>query len=235
MVPCLRDFERFYETPLGHCVRRIVRLRCQAVFESWRGSPGPVLFCGYALPYADLWAGDSIILMHQAQGACAWPDIRHNRVVLGNTQTMPLRAHQFQKAVLIHSLEFDHETTFGDQLWEVLAPEAEVLMIVPNHRSALVQWGHTPWGWGTSSPFSEFKNLLTSVGFELEEYKNFFFVPPAHHPVVLSSADFCEKWGPYLLGPFGGLWLVRARKRVCAPVTPGTHSFVWRPQTFQTI
>jgi len=124
--------------------------------------------------------------------------------------------------ILMHALE-GAGTNAQDvlrEVWRVLKGNGRLLMIVPNRRGIWAHGDRTPFG--TGQPYSAFqiKDTLRDRGFLVDRMFRALFLPPSNLRLILSMADFLEKFGEIVFPGFGGLLVMEAGKQLYAPLTP---------------
>jgi SAM-dependent methyltransferase len=217
------DLREFYQSPLGQTVRRILRSRLRRIWPNVKGER--ILALGYGTPLLRPLLSEADVLfamMPAAQGVAYWPREGPNRSVLTELDDLPLADSSVDRVILMHALE-GAGTNAQDvlrEIWRVLKGNGRLLMIVPNRRGIWAHGDRTPFG--TGQPYSAFqiKDTLRDRGFLVDRTWRALFLPPSNSRLVLSMADFFEKFGELVFPGFGGLLVMEAAKQLYAPLTP---------------
>lgn len=213
------DLREFYLSPLGRLVRRLLR---EKIAQIWPDSNGEsILALGYGTPLLRPWLGKSeqiIVMMPDAQGVAYWPREGPNMACLADLGALPLPDASVNRVLLLHALETSvAPEAVLDEVWRVLKPNGQALVLVPNRRGL---WAHseaTPFGAGQPYSTSQLKSLLRKQGFLTERSWHALFVPPSSSRLTLAVAGFFETYGPRLFPAFGGVLVMEASKQVYAP------------------
>lgn len=142
---------------------------------------------------------------------------------------LPIVTDSVDVVVLPHSLEFHsnpHELL--REVDRILIPEGHVVVLGFNPWSLwmlarlMLKWrGHAPWAGRFLSP-NRLKDWLSLLGFEIVYSRSYFYRPPIPEPAVLNKLKFIERMGRVCWPPFGGGYVMVARKRVytLTPIRP---------------
>ncbi len=219
------DLREFYQSPLGHAVRAAIRAKLADIWPQVRGER--ILALGYGVPLLrpllDERDVSLIAMMPAEQGVAYWPREGPNMACLAETGSLPLPDGCIDRAILMHALEGTSQpTAMLREVWRVLKGNGRLLAIVPNRRGLWAHSDRTPFG--TGRPYSGFqiKDMLRDHGFLVERMWRALYLPPSSSRLVLSMADYAEKYGNRLFPGFGGVLLTEAGKQVYAPL--GTKS-----------
>jgi SAM-dependent methyltransferase len=213
---CLRDW---YTSPLGRQLEAVERAALDDLL--------PGLF-GYHL----LQVGASCTTPLAGQSPI------HHRVVIDDDPTapscavaagatqLPVASDSVDVVLLHHALEFAADPRQAlREVERVLIPEGVVVIVGFNPYSS---WGargwvrrrqgDAPWcGHFLSQP--RLRDWLALLGFDTLHNRNLFYRPPLRRPGLLRRTALLESWGTRWWRPFGGIYVVVARKRV-ATLTP---------------
>lgn len=217
------DLKSFYATPLGAVARRMV---LRAIRSRWDQLSGLALLgLGYPGPYLDdLREGTerTIAFMPARQGVIAWPSRALSATSLVEATDMPLRDQVVDRVLLIHALETsDDPAALMNEVWRILAPSGQVMIIAPNRRGPWARGDFTPFGHG--QPFSrrQLTALLRQALFTPTHWGEALYVPPIQKRFFLRTALAWERFGAALSLPFAGVHVIEATKQVYRPAIAG--------------
>jgi SAM-dependent methyltransferase len=135
------------------------------------------------------------------QGVMRWPQDSPNRSCLVDDKQLPFIDSLFDQVLVVHALEYaEPARRLLRELWRVLAPGGELLLLVPNRGSLHTVLDASPFANGR--PFSA-SQLLTLL-------RDSLFEPKVAHTAVA------------LPGVFSGTWLDRMLVRAL-PKSGGIH------------
>jgi SAM-dependent methyltransferase len=216
------ELAEFYASPLGLVARRLIRRQIRRIWPSLGGLD--LLGFGYATPYLRMFTEEtrrSVALMPAAQGVMRWPKSGPSAVALAEEAALPLADASFERILLVHALEHSEEVRpMLREMWRVLAPEGQLLVIVPHRTSPWAASERTPFGHGQPYSRTQIARLLEDCLFEPGRPQSGLFLPPFRSRLVLRSPGSWDSVGAHLWPGFGGIVLIEAAKRVYA--TPGT-------------
>ncbi len=223
MYQDVAELRAFYARPLGQAVRRLLGHRIRA---RWRNVSGQTLFgLGYAAPYIGAYRREAAslgALMPAAQGALVWPREGDSLSVLVDEMHLPLPDNSVDKLLAVHCLENAEQTRHVlREMWRILTPEGQLLLIVPNRRSMWARFDSTPFGHGRPYSRSQLARLLREAMFAPNDWSWALHVPPLESKVVLRSAIAFERVGARVWPGFGGIIMVEAGKQLIAPTLTG--------------
>lgn len=213
------DLREFYISALGRLVRQLL---CQKLARIWPDVRGEVVLAlGYGTPLLRPWLGEAQLLMAMmpdAQGVAYWPREGPNIACLVDLCSLPLADSSVDKVILLHALETaaDPEALL-DEVWRVLKPNGQALILAPNRRSLWALSEATPFGSGQPYSKSQLKSLLRKQGFLSERSWYALFMPPSVSRLSMLLARFLEKYGPHLCPAVGGVLIMQASKQIYAP------------------
>ncbi|MDD3182509.1 MAG: methyltransferase domain-containing protein [Alphaproteobacteria bacterium] len=213
------DLREFYISPLGRLVRRLLREKLALIWPDLRGES--VLALGYGTPLLRPWLGtveQVLAMMPDAQGVAYWPREGPNVACLADLRNLPLPDASVNRIILLHALEtaLDPDAVL-DEVWRILKPNGQALVIVPNRRGL---WAHseaTPFGAGQPYSKTQLKSLLRKQGFLTERSWYALFMPPLVSRLSMALASLFEKYGPRVCPAFGGVLVMEASKQIYAP------------------
>lgn len=214
------DLCEFYARPLGAVVRRLLTHRMRA---RWRRVEGQtVMGLGFPIPYLGAFRTEARrlgALMPAEQGAVVWPPGEPCATVLVDENRLPLADNSVDRLAVIHGLEFaDHISLYLRELWRVLAPEGQILLVVPNRVGLWARTDVSPFGHGRPYTKSQLERLLIDAMFTPLDFSWALHVPPIERRLVLRSAIAFERMGQRFWPSSGGLLLVEAKKELMKPV-----------------
>jgi SAM-dependent methyltransferase len=220
------QLQRWYGSPLGQRLQQ----REKAVLDQVL----PNLFGFHLLQVGQPAAGDLLSasrIVHRMVMEEVGP-LRGGAQQMG---TERFRGRSEQLAVASDSIDvllLPHTLEFVGRPHEVLR-EAERVLIPEGH---LVVLGFNPWslfgfrrllgGWRETSPWCghfystlRLKDWLALLGFDTVLVQHYFFRPPLQHDGIMRRLGVMERGGERFWSPFGGAYLLVAKKRV-ATLTP---------------
>ncbi len=221
------DLREFYISPLGRVVRRLLREKLTGIWPSLTGET--LLALGYGTPLLRPWLGQVerlVAIMPDAQGVAYWPREGPNVSCLADLSQLPLPDCSVDKVILLHALEpaLDPEAVL-DEVWRVLKPNGQALVVVPNRRGLWAHSDATPFGSGQPYSKSQLKSLLRKQGFLTERSWYALFLPPSASRLALSLAGLLEKYVARLCPAVGGVLVMEASKQLYAPTMVKVRSF----------
>ena len=216
----LRDF---YARPLGITVRRLLTHRLRA---RWRNVQGEtVVGLGFAPPFLGPYRGEAARLgafMPEVQGALVWPRKGDKHAVLAQESNLPLPDNSVDRLLGVHCLETTEQVRpMLREIWRVLAPSGELVLIVANRRSVWARTDTTPFGHGRPYSRGQLDKLLKQAMFSPVNWAYALQMPPLERQIVLRSAVAMERFGSSLLPGMGGVIIVGAKKELLAPTAVG--------------
>lgn len=213
------DLREFYISPLGRLARRLLREKLTQIWPSLTGET--LVALGYGTPLLRPWLGQAariMAMMPDAQGVAYWPREGPNVSCLADLTKLPLPDCSVDKVILLHALEpaLNPEVVM-DEVWRILKPNGQALVVVPNRRGLWAHSDATPFGSGQPYSKSQLKSLLRKQGFLTERSWYALFTPPSSSRLAMVIASLLEKYGPRLCPAFGGVLVMEASKQIYAP------------------
>jgi len=213
------DLREFYVSPLGELVRRVLRAKTGRIWPLMRGEK--VLALGYGTPLMRPWLGQDatlLAMMPDTQGVAYWPREGPNVACLADPCNLPLADESVSRVLLMHALETAHDPAeLLSEVWRVLKPNGQALIIVPNRRGLWTYSEATPFGTGQPYSTQQLRTLLKSQGFLAERSWHALFAPPMTFRLSLMVASVLERVASFLCPAFGGVLIMEASKQVFAP------------------
>lgn len=213
------DLQEFYESPTGQTVRRLLCAQVRAIWPSLAGER--VLALGYAVPLLRDWALDAATvaaMMPAEQGVAYWPREGPNVSVLVDSSNLPLEDQSIDRVVVMHGLEgASAPQSLLREIWRVMRGQGRLLMIVANRRGLWAHGDSTPFGVGRPYSSSQIRDFLRDEGFLAERVWRALYMPPTDSRLVMSMADWFERYGRICFPGFGGVLMLEAGKQIFAP------------------
>lgn len=209
MRPTVEELRAYYATRHG---QRVARQLAATVAPAIRhGATARLLGLGYCTP---LLAGLDpakverlALIMPEGSGAKPWPPNGGSCVAQGDEFNLPFTEALFDQALLAHSLEYaEPPRKLLRELWRVLAPAGELVLIVPNRLGLWTHFEATPFGRGRPWGKGELSRLLQESMFEPIACRTALVAPP------VKGLRWLDKPLTRIARRFGGIHFVLARK-----------------------
>ncbi len=218
------DLTGFYATPLGGLARRLI---ANKVRTHWRRAEGETMIAlGFGTPYLGSYRGEVRRMgafMPASQGALVWPPKGPVNTVLVEEGRLPLADNSVDKLLAIHCLELSEQARpLLREMWRVLAPEGQLLLVVPNRLGVWSRREATPFGHGQPYSRLQLERLLHDTLLTPTEWSTALHALPVRNRFAMKWAPTMEKFGARLWPRFAGVIIVEARKEVAAPLQTGT-------------
>ena len=214
------DIRSFYAGPLGRVTKQIIS---DHIRHRWNKTQSvAVLGLGYATPYLDPFIGEAervISVMPARQGVVNWPADRPSATVLASSDALPFPNASIDRVLVIHGLETqDNPQDMLSELWRILTPGGQLMIVTPNRRGLWARVDKTPFGHG--QPFSrrQLTDLLREALFSPAHWSEELHFPPFKGSMLAKTAVAWEKLGNALALPFAGVHVVEATKLLYRPV-----------------
>ena len=160
--------------------------------------------------------------MPAAQGALVWPPTGPVSTVLVEEARLPLPDNSVDKLLAVHCLKFSGQAKpWLREIWRVLAPEGEVILVVPNRNGVWSRREATPFGHGQPYSRPQLERLLREVMFTPTSWSTALHTLPVGHPLSVRWAPKMERLGASLWPTFAGVIVVAARKELSSPIGTG--------------
>jgi len=212
----LRDF---YTRPLGLAVKRLLTHRLRSHWRSVRGET--IIGLGYAAPFLGPYRDEAErigAIMPAAQGALVWPRIGDKLTVLAEEDNLPLSDNSVDRLLAVHCLETaERVRPMLREIWRVLKPQGQVVLIVPNRRSIWARSDLTPFGHGRPYSRAQLEQLLEEAMFSAASFNYALHAPPIERQFILRSITGLERIGARFWPGIGGVIMVEGIKEVVAP------------------
>jgi len=215
MVHDIPQLASFYASPLGQQVRADLAVALSPYYRFAQGKS--VVGFGFATPYLTPFmakAARCFALMPARQGAFAWPHPDHVATALVEEENLPLPDASIDCFLLVHALEeVKNAAQTLRELWRVLVPGGQLIMIVPN-RYGLWAWAdHAVFGGTHSYSRRQLQSLLHEEDFSpLALYAALHFWPRKDWQIKHHSRLY-ERFARHVIPSLGGVWVVQAQKQ----------------------
>lgn len=224
MRPDVLTLHRFYQTSMGQSASQLIH---QSLAPLWSAPHTPLYGLGFALPYLALdkqsrqnqQEPDQIhshfALMPAAQGVFHWPTMQESSTVLVDEFHLPVADSSVERLLMMHAIEHcDRPAHLFREIWRVLAPGGQVIVVAPNRRRTWSALDTTPFGHGQPYSRNQLSALMANQMLPPEKWDTALMVPPLFWPGTSRLMRVMEK-GLHSLGKnMGGALVVSARKQV---------------------
>jgi SAM-dependent methyltransferase len=211
----------FYDSPLGQVTRRVIQRQLRMVWPGARGMR--VLGFGFAIPYLRGFAAEAeriIALMPENHGPHCWPGPRSLSAV-GEEDALPFPDAVFDRVLMVHGLETaEAGRPLMRQIWRVMAPDARLLIVVPNRTSLWAQVDRSPFAQGRPFTHSQLERLLRDSMFVAERWDSALLLPPLKSRRLVRSGFGWERTGRTFWPRLAGVHVVEASKSMYAVAPP---------------
>ena len=135
-----------------------------------------------------------------------WPSAGANVALAADPCHLPFHEAMFDQLLVSHSLETaERPAVLLRELWRVLAPAGELVLVVPN-RSLWSLAETTPFGQGRPYGRGELRRTLAAAMFEVTSWRTALYAPP------LRGLGWSERLLARIVPGFGGVQIVTASK-----------------------
>lgn len=223
MRPDVLAMHRFYQSPMGAAASRLIH-SCVAPLWSVAQST-PLYGLGYALPYLELLDDENqeppvgnqrhFALMPAAQGVFHWPSMEQSATALVDEYRLPIADSSVERMLVIHAIEHcDRPAHLCREIWRVLAPGGQVIVVTPNRRRTWSALDTTPFGHGQPYSRGQLSTLMAEQMLPPEKWDTALMVPPLFWPGSARLMKVMERSMHSLGKNMGGALVVSARKQV---------------------
>ncbi len=224
MRPDVLAMHKFYQTPLGQAVSQLIH-RC--VNPLWSATEKPLYGLGYALPYLEHARDEADLvgyfaLMPAAQGVFHWPSMQESATALVDEYHLPIADSSIDRLLVVHAIEHsDRPAHLFREIWRVLAPGGQVVVVAPNRRRTWSALDTTPFGYGQPYSRTQLSSLMADQMLPPEKWDTALMVPPLFWPGTAKLMRGVER-GMHSLGKnMGGALVLSARKQVYGTLVEG--------------
>ncbi|MEO0388185.1 MAG: methyltransferase domain-containing protein [Pseudomonadota bacterium] len=226
----LRSF--YYRTQLGRMVQGTLQAALRRLWPDARGMT--IAGFGFAAPFLRPFLAEAervLCLMPGQQGVMPWPTGAPNLSALVEETDWPIAAGTIDRLIVAHGLETcERADDLMEEIYRVLAPGGQVIVIVPNRAGMWARRDATPFGYGRPYSFRQVEALLREHKFIPERHAAALYVPPSHRRYWLRTDALWESIGRRLDAQMlAGALLVEASKQVYARPKDGTAVTVPSP------
>jgi SAM-dependent methyltransferase len=209
MRPTVDELRRYYATRDGQRVARQLATTVAPTIR--RGATARLLALGYCAPLLKGLDPRQLerlaLVMPEGAGVRVWPRGKPNCAVQADEFSLPFTEAMFDQALLAHALEFaEPPRKLLRELWRVLAPAGELVLIVPNRLGLWTHFETTPFGQGRPWGKGELTRLLRESMFEPVSCRTALVAPPVR------GLRWLDRPLTRVAGRFGGIHFVLARK-----------------------
>jgi SAM-dependent methyltransferase len=209
------DLQNFYASPLGKATHRLVAAKLKLMLPA--KPEGRVLGLGFATPYLSADDDGVLAFMLARRGVLHWPAAGPIHSALVDEYDLPLPDNSIELAVVVHGLEFtDEPSDMLTEIWRVLAPQGQLMLIVPNRVGLWSLSDQSPFGFGQPFSKQQLQRHLVEAQFSVSKMEGALFMPPWGKGAALHLSTGLEKFGAAALGQFSGVLVAQATKQVYA-------------------
>lgn len=210
------ELQSFYASVLGGVAAGLIT---DALQPLWQPMPQERLVgIGYTLPYLDYFAPRAeraFAFMPARQGATGWTHKDALSTALVYDEELPLPDSSVDRILLVHTLEFSESSSETlKEMWRVLSPNGQLIVVVPNRRGVWARMEYTPFGSGRPFSRGQLAQAFREANFTPGKVVNALHVPPTRWRWLQQSAGVMEKCGTRLWPLFGGVVIGEAHKRL---------------------
>lgn len=207
--PSPGEFDAYYATPDGQRVARLLAGIVAPVIR--RGSTARLLALGHAAPVLTGLDPAKLermaVVTPGADGVTPFPRGRPSCALVADPLTLPFEGALFDQALVVHALEFAQPPrALLRELWRVLAPGGDVVLVVANRAGLWTHFENTPFGKGHPWGRNGLMKLLADAMFEPLSWRSALVAPPVRGLRWLDRP--LVKIAPRI----GGVHFVHARK-----------------------
>jgi len=205
--PDAQRLNRFYSSGVGLRVARAVRARIAPLWNL--NARTRLLGLGYCAPFvAGLTdACERVALGHPArQGVDRWPVGAPNRAVLLDDLALPFHDALFDVVLCVHLLDFGDPVRHLREIWRVLAPGGQLILVLANRSGVWTHFDASPFGAGRPFTPSQITVQLEECMFGLRRWDTCLVMPPRRWLMPLEPLAY------WLAPELGGLMVIDAEK-----------------------
>jgi len=211
----IASLQSFYASELGGEVRDRIG-QALSVHHPVRHDER-VMGLGYTLPWLDAFAASverCLAMMPARQGAQIWPNAHCVASCLVMEKNLPLPECCLDRIILVHALEYAEEATeMLRELWRVLMPHGQIILVVANRHGLWSGAEHTPFGNGEPYSRGQLAHLLAQSGFMIESIGEIVHLWPGRARKFGRLSSLYERVTRLLFPYFGGVLIAHARRQ----------------------
>ena len=208
----------FYRSYLGTVTKRII---AKQINQFWQSAPNSLFGIGYTDTFLDDFhkAGSQCTaMMPMTMGGYARNGLENYTTVLVNDICLPLKKESIKNILCIHMLEHTpHPELFLQEVYNVMAPEGEMILIIPNRHGSWSQADTTPFGNGRPFSRNQIQKMLKNTGFVILNHSHNLFITPNSSKLSLYNSAIIENIGKLFLPRYSGIHIIRVLKRIYVP------------------
>jgi len=222
----IASLQSFYASKLGRevCDRIAIALEEYLPIRS----DERVMGLGFVLPWLERFAVRAercFAMMPARQGAQIWPNPQAVASCLVFEENLPLPDGCLDRIVLVHALEFvENAYESLRELWRVLVPYGQIIIVVTNRHGAWSGADHTPFGNGEPYSRRQLTQLLQQSGFVMQSMHEILHLWPYRKGKIGRLSPFYERFARRLAPYFGGALIVHAQRQA-GMMTPVRQHF----------
>ena len=213
----------FYESRLGHRVRRHLRAALRRAWPDVRGLR--LLALGHATPFLKPFLSEARQVIAADFGRLkpfAWPRSDRSRTLRCASLRLPFPDRSMDLVLVMHGLEnAAAPDAMLSEIRRVLTASGRLIIVAPNRLGPWASSEKTPFGYGQPYSSAQLRRCLRAGGFVVERLDRALWHPPFAGAPWLWAAPFLEKLGQKLWPAFGGVLIADARQQLYAPVMKG--------------
>ena len=209
MRPDAEELSQWYRSPAGKRAASALAMALAPLIR--RGATSRLLALGYCAPILEGFDPASverlILACPAGQGSCTWPCEKANLSAEVDELALPFADAFFDQILIVHTLEYAAPPgRLLRELWRVLAPGGNIVLVVPNRMGLWVHFEATPFGQGAPFGQNQIRRLLRDSLFEIDHRQTLLAVPP------IRTFKWLDRPMMKLAPKLGGLHIVRAVK-----------------------
>lgn len=213
--------EKFYNSELGEFTQSAINERLDKLWDKCSGKS--ILGLGYAIPYLNplISRTDYVTAaMPSYQGASPWPTPSLCKTVLVQEHELPFKDNAFDKILLSHMMGYTvHIKEMLREAWRVLAPNGEIIIIVPNRFGLWSHMDKTPFSRAMPYSVLQLKQIVIESCFLPVQIEKVLYAPPLESPQFINLLFPIERAAQKWIGFIPpGVIIMKAVKQVYAPL-----------------
>lgn len=200
------DLQDWYRTPPGRRAARLLRTALRPLLQ--RQSTTRLLTLGAPTTVLLGFPAAKVERVAAVDAGGGWPPNGPNATLAADHCQLPFDAAVFDQALVMHSLEgAEKPSALLRELWRVLAPAGELLLVVPNRAGLWALAESNPFGQGHPYGRGGLRRTLSDAMFEVAAWRTALAAPP------LRGLAWTEPLLARAAPGLGGVHIVRAVKR----------------------